>query len=126
MSVCTHIEPGVPRAACIERAQAQGGSGRRRRLPVLHSAAIPDILMRVLALPTPWLARRVGRDRVILAALVPLVATTLTRAVAGSSSVLWLTTAGVGAGIAIAGALTAGFVKATFPQRAPFIHWPGP
>jgi CP family cyanate transporter-like MFS transporter len=33
---------------------------------------IPNVLMGLLALPTPWLARRFGRDRVILAALAVL------------------------------------------------------
>ncbi|WP_330999131.1 MFS transporter [Burkholderia cepacia] len=46
--------------------------------------SIPDVLMGLLALPTPWLARRFGRDRVILAALFVLFAATLGRAFAGS------------------------------------------
>ena len=50
--------------------------------PLLPS--IPDVLMGLLALPTPWLARRFGRDRVILAALFVLFAATLGRAFAGS------------------------------------------
>jgi len=80
--------------------------------------AIPDLLMGTLALPTPWLARRLGRDRVILGALALLFAATLGRAFAHSTTALLLTTAGVGAGIAIAGALIAGFIKASFPARA--------
>lgn len=82
--------------------------------------AIPDLLMGVLALPTPWLARRFGRDRVILSALVLLLAAGVARAFAPTTAILLMTTAGVGGGIAIAGALIAGFVKASFPARAAF------
>ncbi len=80
--------------------------------------AIPDLLMGALALPTPWLAHRIGRDRAIVGALALLLAATLGRAFAQSTLWLLLTTAGVGAGIAIAGALIAGFIKARFPTRA--------
>lgn len=79
--------------------------------------AIPTLLMGLMALPTPWLARRFGRDRVILVALVVLLAATALRAVAGSVGTLFLTTVGIGAGIAVAGALLAGFVKASYPQQ---------
>lgn len=78
---------------------------------------IPNVLMGLLALPTPWLARRFGRDRVILAALAVLGVATLLRAFVGTTVLLLVTTAGVGAGIAIAGALISGFVKARFPQH---------
>lgn len=80
--------------------------------------AIPDLLMGALALPTPWLARRFGRDRLLIAALLLLLVATATRAFVTSTPLLFLTTAGVGAGIAVAGALIAGFVKASFPTRA--------
>ena len=58
--------------------------------PLLPS--IPDVLMGLLALPTPWLARRFGRDRVILAALFVLFAATLGRAFAGSVAQILLLT----------------------------------
>jgi CP family cyanate transporter-like MFS transporter len=80
--------------------------------------AIPTLLMGLLALPTPWLARRYGRDRVILVALAVLCIATALRAFAGSIGLLFLSTAGVGAGIAVAGALIAGFVKASYPKQA--------
>jgi CP family cyanate transporter-like MFS transporter len=80
--------------------------------------AIPTLLMGLLALPTPWLARRFGRDRVILVALAVLCIATALRAFAGSIGLLFLSTAGVGAGIAVAGALIAGFVKASYPKQA--------
>ena len=80
--------------------------------------AIPTLLMGLLALPAPWLARRFGRDRVILTALAVLLAATGLRAFAGSIATLFLTTVGVGAGIAVAGALLAGFVKASYPKQA--------
>ena len=54
--------------------------------------AIPDLLMGALALPTPWLARRLGRDRVILAALGLLFVATLGRAFANSTALLLVTT----------------------------------
>lgn len=80
--------------------------------------AIPDLLMGLLALPTPWLARRFGRDPVILAALALLCASTFLRAFSTGPVMLLGSTVGVGAGIAIVGALIAGFVKALFPGRA--------
>ncbi|WP_244618712.1 MFS transporter [Rhizobium sp. 18065] len=80
--------------------------------------AIPAMLMGLLAFPTPWLARRFGRDRVILVALTVLMAATLLRAFAGSLGLLLAATAGVGAGIAIAGALIPGFAKKSFPKSA--------
>ena len=58
--------------------------------PLLPS--IPDVLMGLLALPAPWLARRFGRDRVILAALFVLFAATLGRAFAGSVTQILLLT----------------------------------
>jgi CP family cyanate transporter-like MFS transporter len=88
-----------------------------------HAAAslltsIPDVLMGLLALPTPWLARRIGRDPVLLAALFLLCLSIAARAFATGPSPLLFSTVGVGAGIAIAGALMAGFIKARFPTRA--------
>jgi CP family cyanate transporter-like MFS transporter len=88
-----------------------------------HAAAsllttIPDLLMGLLALPTPWLARRFGRDPVILCALALLTASIAGRAFATGTAILLLSTAGVGAGIAVSGALIAGFVKASFPTKA--------
>lgn len=79
--------------------------------------AIPTLLMGLLALPTPWLARNFGRDRVIIAALLVLALSTVLRAYADSTLALFAATAGVGAGIAIAGTLVPGFVKAGFPSR---------
>jgi CP family cyanate transporter-like MFS transporter len=79
--------------------------------------AIPTVLMGLLALPTPWLVRRFGRDRLVIAALGLLALATAARAVTGSTAGLFAATAGIGAGIAIAGALVPGFVKAGFPGR---------
>lgn len=83
--------------------------------------SIPTVLMGMLALPSPWIAHRFGRDRAILAALVLLLLSTVLRAWSHSTVMLLLTTSGVGAGIAIAGALIAGFVKGHFPDRAAFL-----
>ncbi|HEV2507017.1 MAG TPA: MFS transporter [Mesorhizobium sp.] len=83
--------------------------------------AIPDFLMGALALPSPWLARQYGRDRVILLALCLLLLSTAGRAFATNTTFLMLTTSGIGAGIAVSGALIAGFVKGNFPIRAGFV-----
>lgn len=80
--------------------------------------AIPDLLMGLLALPTPWLARRFGRNAVVLTALIVLCASIIARAFAPSVTILLISTAGVGAGIAVSGALIAGFIKGKFPTRA--------
>lgn len=80
--------------------------------------SIPDLLMGLFALPTPWLARRFGRDPVLLFALALLCGSTLWRAVSANTAELLISTAGVGIGIAIAGALVAGFIKARFPTKA--------
>jgi len=80
--------------------------------------AIPTLMMGVLALPAPRLEARFGRDRVIVGALALLVVATFARAFADSAFVLFLATAGIGAGIAVAGVLVASFVKAGFPGQA--------
>ncbi|MGE7990022.1 CynX/NimT family MFS transporter [Pseudomonas sp. NPDC089554] len=78
---------------------------------------IPTLLMGVLALPAPWLAHRYGRDRVILAALLVMGLAITLRTFAGSAGQLFAATAGVGAGIAIAGTLFSSYVKARAPGR---------
>jgi CP family cyanate transporter-like MFS transporter len=88
-----------------------------------HAAAsllttIPDLLMGLLALPTPWLARRFGRNSVLMASLVLLLVSMVARALSPHVAMLLVTTAGVGAGIAISGALFAGLIKAKFPGKA--------
>ena len=80
--------------------------------------AIPDVMMGVLAVPAPWLARRYGRDPVLIAALLVLCVSTLARAYAWNTAQLLTATIGVGAGIAITGALIAGFIKARFATKA--------
>ncbi|UWU24233.1 MFS transporter (plasmid) [Rhizobium sp. CB3171] len=79
--------------------------------------AIPAVLMGLLAFPTPWLARRFGRDKVMLVALAILTIATFARAFAGSVISLFATTAAVGAGIAVAGALVAGFIKGNYSRH---------
>lgn len=83
--------------------------------------AIPTLLMGLMAVPAPWLSRRYGRDRVMLAALALLAFSTLARAFATSVALLYLTTIGIGAGIAVAGVLIASFVKAGFPKQVAII-----
>jgi len=79
--------------------------------------AIPTILMGLMALPAPKLARLYGRDRVIIFALALLVVSTALRAFMSSIEGLFITTVGIGVGIAIVGALLAGFIKSNFPKR---------
>lgn len=78
---------------------------------------IPTLLMGLLALPAPWLAHHYGRDRVILAALLVMGLAITLRTFAGSAGQLFVATAGVGAGIAIAGTLFSSYLKARAPGR---------
>ncbi|WP_084688345.1 MFS transporter [Paraburkholderia oxyphila] len=80
--------------------------------------AIPDLLMGLLALPTPWLARRFGRSSVLLSALIILLASTVIRGLAPNTITLLATTGGVGAGIAISGSLFGGLIKERFPTKS--------
>jgi len=79
--------------------------------------AIPTLLMGLLALPAPWLARRFGRNGVLVASLVLLFVSMVARSFVSDIAMLLLTTAGVGAGIAISGTLFAGMIKARFPTK---------
>lgn len=83
--------------------------------------AIPDVLMGALALPTPWLVRRFGVNRILMLALALLSLSIAVRAYAGTSAVLIMATVGVGAGVAVAGAMFAGIAKASFANHAAFI-----
>lgn len=83
--------------------------------------AIPTLSMGVLALPTPWLAARFGRDRAIIAALLILAAASVLRAISTTPWALLLATTGMGAGIAFAGALLPSYIKAGFPSRVAFL-----
>jgi MFS transporter, CP family, cyanate transporter len=83
--------------------------------------AIPDLLMGALALPTPWLVRQFGVNKVLMVALSVLGMSILVRAYSSGSVLLLGSTVGVGAGIAVAGAMFAGIVKASFATRAAFI-----
>jgi CP family cyanate transporter-like MFS transporter len=80
---------------------------------------IPAVLMGLLAFPSPWLAHRFGRDRVILAALSILMVATGFRAFATTTLELILATVCIGTGIAVAGALIPGFVKQSHPRGPP-------
>ena len=66
--------------------------------------SIPDFLMGLLALPTPWLVKKLGRDNLIMGSLLLIAASTLARAFVPGVASLLLCTAGVGIGIAISGA----------------------
>lgn len=80
--------------------------------------AIPTILMGLMALPAPKLARHFGRDRVIISALILTLISTGLRVFANSAEILFIATFGIGVGIATAGALIAGFIKASYPKNA--------
>ncbi|MFJ4345414.1 CynX/NimT family MFS transporter [Pseudomonas sp. NPDC089401] len=79
--------------------------------------AIPDVCMGVMALLAPALARRLGSDRCVVAALALLGMAGVLRAVADSVPLLLLGTLLVSIGIAIAGALIGGWIKTHFPHR---------
>lgn len=79
--------------------------------------SIPDLLMGALALPTPWLVRRFGLNAVLQTALFVLCVSMILRSYAPTTGFLLGTTVGVGAGIAVAGALFAGIVKTRFADR---------
>jgi CP family cyanate transporter-like MFS transporter len=94
----------------------------RAQFHLSHAAAalltsIPDLLLGLMALPTPWLARRVGRDRAIIGALILLGVSMVARSMTTTTATLLIATAGVGTGIAVAGALIGTFIKASFPKR---------
>ncbi|MGY2290851.1 MFS transporter [Pseudomonas sp. SDO528_S397] len=82
--------------------------------------AIPDVCMAVFALLAPPIARRFGSDTTVIAALVLLGVSMVLRAEASSATTLLLGTVLVGVGIAIAGALIGGWIKAHFATRASF------
>jgi CP family cyanate transporter-like MFS transporter len=101
-------------------------SAIQQRFDLSHAEAallttIPAVMMGILAVPAPSLARRYGRDWVILAALTLLSVATIARALSTGTLLLYISTAAVGGGIAIAGALVGGFIKANFPTRAPLL-----
>jgi MFS transporter, CP family, cyanate transporter len=80
--------------------------------------AIPDICMGVFALVAPGVARRLGTDNAVIAALVLLCVAMIARALAGSASVLLICTVFTGIGIAISGSLIGGWVKKHFASDA--------
>lgn len=91
-----------------------------------HTAAsllttIPGLLMGLLALPAPWLARRYGRNTVLMVSLAILSASMLIRAFAPNASVMLAVTFFVGAGIAVPGALFGGIVKSRFPGHTAIV-----
>jgi MFS transporter, CP family, cyanate transporter len=75
--------------------------------------SIPVLCFGLLAPAVPGLTRRYGAERVLLAALIPIIAGTLLRGVP-SAIVLFAATAAAGAGIAVANVLVPAVVKARF------------
>lgn len=75
--------------------------------------SIPVLCFGLLAPAAPGLTRRYGAERVLLAALIPIVAGTLLRGVP-SAAVLFAATAVAGAGIAVANVVVPAVVKARF------------
>lgn len=113
--VATNLRPGIVSVGPVLGALRNEFHINNAQAALL--TAIPTLLMGLLAIPTPGLARRFGRHRVVLAALLLLALATLLRAFATSTVLLFVSSAGVGAGIAVAGALMPGFVKAHHPGR---------
>lgn len=81
--------------------------------------SIPDVCMGVFALMVPSLAKRFGIYRCVITALLLLGAATLLRAISPNSFFLLGSTFLASVGIAIAGAMTGGWIKTHFPHRAP-------
>jgi CP family cyanate transporter-like MFS transporter len=79
--------------------------------------AAPEAMMGLVAVPAPWLARRFGRDRVILAALVLLLSATGARVLAGSPGAILISTAGITAGIVLAGTVIGGLTSTSSQER---------
>jgi MFS transporter, CP family, cyanate transporter len=75
--------------------------------------SIPVLCFGLLAPAVPGLTRRYGAERVLLAALIPIIAGTLLRGVP-STIVPFAATAAAGAGIAVANVLVPAVVKARF------------
>ncbi|WP_321803477.1 CynX/NimT family MFS transporter [Burkholderia sp. BCC1993] len=82
--------------------------------------AIPDICMGVFALAAPGVARRLGTDNAVVAALALLCVAMIARALAGSAGMLLSCTVLTGIGIAISGSLIGGWVKQHFARDATF------
>ncbi|KVV42326.1 MFS transporter [Burkholderia territorii] len=82
--------------------------------------AIPDICMGVFALAAPGVARRLGTNNAVVAALALLCIAMIARALAGSAGILLLGTVLTGIGIAISGSLIGGWVKQHFAHDATF------
>lgn len=80
--------------------------------------SIPDLCMAVFALMAPDLARRFGIDRCVVLALALLGVATVCRALSPGPFLLLASTFLASVGIAIAGALIGGWIKAHFPHRA--------
>ncbi|RBQ07978.1 CynX/NimT family MFS transporter [Pedobacter miscanthi] len=83
--------------------------------------SIPDFLMGALALPMPYLAQKIGRDKMILVGLAMIGMATAFRGMATNVAGLFISTAIIGAGIAIVGTLLSGFIKEKFPNRTSLI-----
>ncbi len=82
--------------------------------------SIPDLCMAVFALIAPKMARRLGVDQTVIAALLLLAVAIVLRALSQSSLSLLFSTLLVGVGIAVGGALISGWIKTHFADRAPF------
>ncbi|WP_339485556.1 MFS transporter [Pseudomonas sp. EL_65y_Pfl2_R95] len=82
--------------------------------------SIPDVCMAVFALIAPRIAKRLGADQTVIAALVLLGLAIVIRALSQSSISLLFSTVLVGVGIAIGGALIGGWIKTHFANRASF------
>ncbi|MFJ7797266.1 CynX/NimT family MFS transporter [Pseudomonas sp. NPDC096950] len=82
--------------------------------------SIPDVCMGIFALMAPKLILRFGTDRCVVAALGLLGAASLMRAVSPNPAFLLGSTFLISVGIAIAGALIGGWIKAHFSRHAAF------
>jgi CP family cyanate transporter-like MFS transporter len=78
--------------------------------------SLPVLCFGLVALAAPPLARRIGTEAVLLAALVPLTIGTALRA-AGSTGALFAGTVLAGAGVALANVIAPAIIKGRYPRR---------
>ncbi|HET7636823.1 MAG TPA: MFS transporter [Candidatus Limnocylindria bacterium] len=88
-----------------------------------HAAAgligtIPVICMGIFAFPVAWITRRFGSRNAMIGAVLLIAVSGALRGLAPNLPLLWLTTVGVGIGIAVAGALLPVMVKEHFAHRS--------
>jgi MFS transporter, CP family, cyanate transporter len=91
---------------------SNGGAGLLTTLPLLAFGALAPV--------APWLARRFGMERMLLASLLLLAVGIVVRS-AGTGAVLFLGAAVLGAAIVVGNVLLPSLIKREFPERVGFM-----